>query len=176
MICVCVIHRLYYLARCSARGEMVRRFDESSSDMMSRDTASTTSHREGMSVDSDSHSSEESTPVTQQYQPGTGVCSTDHTQPSTLASKRNGCARTFAPWTEGSLILSDDPLVHRETLRWEGALSDEEEESSRIECYKEDRRKRYQEALMQKKEHISRNMSRKPLYYTSPATLATAVT
>ena len=159
-----------------ARGGMARRFDESSSDMTSRDTASTTSHRERMSIDSDSHSSEEPTPLIQCYQPGTDVCSTNHTQQSTLASKRNGCARTIAPWTGESLILPDNLLMHKETLRWEGTLSDEEEESTRIECYKENRRRRYQEALMQKKEHISRNTNRKQLYYTSPATLATMVT
>ena len=159
-----------------ARGGLVNRFDESSSDMLSRDTASTTSHREGMSLDSDSHSSEEPAPFTQQYQLGTDVNSTSHVPQSTLASKRNGCPSTSSPWTEELLILPNNPLMHRETLRWEGTLSDEEEESARIERYKENRRKRYQEALIQKKEHLSRNTSRKQLYYTSPATLTATVT
>lgn len=143
--------------------------------MMSRDSASTTSQRERMLVDSDSHTSQTPTPITQSHQLSIGIDSTSQPQQLSLASKRNGCGRVITPQTEESWTLPDKPLALRESLRWEGALSDEEEESARIEQYKVHRRKRYQEALMQKKEHIYRNTSKKQLYYTSPATL-TAVT
>ena len=53
-----------------------------------------------------------------------------------------------------------------ESLRWEGQCSDEEKERERIEVYKENRRKRYENALAEKKAQLSsQQASSKVRYY-----------
>ena len=95
-----------------------------------------------------------------------------HTQTSDLAVTRSAraahitTARTTSqeddcqPVSEGSgcdhTHTSDkDTSVHVESLRWENQCSDEDEEKQRIEVYKENRRKRYEKALEERKARLS---------------------
>lgn len=52
-----------------------------------------------------------------------------------------------------------------ESLRWEQECSDEEKERERIEVYKENRRKRYENALAEKKAQLSLHTSNRVKYY-----------
>ena len=55
--------------------------------------------------------------------------------------------------------ISKEPSVSSmlESLRWERECSDEEREKERIKLYKANRRKRYENALEERKAHISRS-------------------
>lgn len=92
-----------------------------------------------------------------------------HTQTSDLAVTRSACitmAKSTSreddcqPVSEGSgcdhtCTTDKDISVHVESLRWEHQCSDEEEEKQRIEVYKENRRKRYEKALEERKARLS---------------------
>ena len=57
-----------------------------------------------------------------------------------------------------------------ENLRWEEELSDEEEEKERIEKYKENRRKRYEKALLERKTKLALGRTKDRILYSSAAT------
>jgi hypothetical protein len=63
-------------------------------------------------------------------------------------SEGSGCDHT-------QTSAEDSPVVRVESLRWEGQCSDEEEERQRIEVYKDNRRKRYEKALEERKARLS---------------------
>ena len=52
-----------------------------------------------------------------------------------------------------------------QSLRWEGQCSDEEKEKERIEIYKENRRKRYENALEEKRAQLSLHTTNRTKYY-----------
>ena len=55
--------------------------------------------------------------------------------------------------------------LSRESLRWEDKCSDAEKEKERLELYKENRRKRYEKALEERKAHLSLQTTNRVKYY-----------
>jgi len=54
-----------------------------------------------------------------------------------------------------------------ESLRWEKQYSDEEKETERIEVYKANRRKRYENALEERRKQLVMTDTRRHPYYAS---------
>ncbi len=76
---------------------------------------------------------------------------------------------TFDPDIHASVAKDSVPLGPPviESLRWDHECSDEEKEEERIEIYKVNRRKRYENALTEKKEQLLLHSSNKTNYYFS---------
>lgn len=102
--------------------------------------------------------------------------------PSDLAVTRSastlGVAETKSSSQDGHECLSssssctaerdcgdDSESLSRESLRWEDKCSDVEKEKERIEIYKENRRKRYEKALEERKAHLSLQTTNRVKYY-----------
>lgn len=77
--------------------------------------------------------------------------STAHVTTAKSTSHERDCERV----SEGSGCEEKDTPVHVESLRWDRRCSDEGEEKHRIEIYKENRRKRYEKALEERKARLS---------------------
>lgn len=89
---------------------------------------------------------------------------------SNLSVTTNTSSISYSTHTPQSLVeqssgyISNDPSVSSmESLRWEQQYSDEEKEKERIEVYKANRRKRYENALKEKRNQL--DLTRPP-YYT----------
>lgn len=83
------------------------------------------------------------------------------------ASKLNMSVSASIPASDVSASYSTtNNKETTDSLRWDHECSDEEKEKERIEIYKENRRKRYENALLEKKAALSLHGSNKLKYYT----------
>lgn len=138
----------------------VTRFDFSSSDAMSIGGC-TSANSSGVSnrLSDSTHSPTTDLAVTRSASAASGTM-----------AKSTGCEDDCGPVSEGSgcdhtCAGKKDTSVPVESLRWEHQCSDEEEERQRIEVYKENRRKRYENALEQRKAQLSLHTTNKVKYY-----------
>ena len=158
----CTVHSTNFFTTC--------RFDCCSSDAMSIDQTSSSA---AMEVSSASQSG--SPFPSSMLLPGpTTVAKHPDIPPNcsnlsvtTNTSSISSSARTAQSLVEQSSgCISNDPSVSSmESLRWEQQYSDEEKEKERIEVYKANRRKRYENALKERRNHI--DQTRQPYYIPS---------
>ena len=81
------------------------------------------------------------------------------------------CISSTSTCTRPSKVSQDSTTeLGLENLRWEEELSDEEEEKERIEKYKENRRKRYEKALLERKTKLVLGHTKGRILYSSAAT------
>lgn len=144
--------------------ELSCRFDYSSSDAMSIGGHTTSA---SSSAAMDTSSSGSMARVESSAHSSTLPC-----DPASTRSPLNSAAASakaverlldHKPASGSSTDSSVEPVL--ESLRWERECSDEEKEKERIEIYKENRRKRYENALAERKAQLSLHTSNKVRYY-----------
>lgn len=137
------------------------RFDYSSSDAMSIGGQTSASSSAAMEISNggpDPHSSNSAPNITKMTQVSSSVAGPRTAVTATVCG-RDSSFKDIHKKQSIDLAL--------ESLRWEHEYSDEEKEKERIEVYKENRRKRYENALAERKAQLQLQTSNRVKYIIS---------